>query len=315
MLVSIVKLLIQMFIVILFSPLLTGLIRKLKAKVQHRIGSPILQPYYDIWKLLKKDMVASSTASWIYFVAPYIYFITSLVACLCLPVISQLTGFTAYTDILFIVYLLVAGRVFIALASLDTGSTFGGMGSSREMLISALIEPAFFIVLITVSIKAGSGSTNVSNIYSYLQNIDVQLTAVSPVNILLLGCMLLVLIAETSRIPVDDPSTHLELTMVHEAMTLEYSGRHLAFIQMGCYLKQFMFMTFIANILMPFGMNVSNVFVAICIFIIKILVITLVIAVIELSTVKFRLFSMPNIAAIAFILGILGFMSGFIFNI
>ena len=312
MIESILKLILQLLIIILLSPLFTGIIRKIKSKVQHKIGAPIIQPYFNLMKLFKKDIVASSTASWIYFITPYIYFITALAAALCLPITKQLVGFTAYTDLLIIVYLMVAGRIFITLAGLDTGSTFGGMGSSREMLVSALMEPSLFVVIITVSARTGISSTNVTNIYNYAAG---DLSAVfNPVNILLFVCMLLILIAESSRIPVDDPSTHLELTMVHEAMILEYSGRHLAFIEMGSYIKQFMFMTFISNIIVPIGFGSGNFFIGLACFILKLLVITLVIALIEICTVKLRLFSIPNFAAIAFILAVLGFMSCFIFK-
>ena len=261
-------------------------------------------------KLFKKDLVVSSTSSWIYNIAPYIYFITSLTALLCLPVIHQLMGFSFYTDLLIIVYLLVAGRIFMALAGLDTGSAFGGMGSSREMLVSALVEPTLFIIIITVSARTDVASTNVSSIYNYITNHTE--IAFTPINILLFVGMLMVLIAESSRIPVDDPSTHLELTMVHEAMVLEYSGRHLAFIELGTHIKQLVFMTFMANILIPIGFNVENIFLGLGIYILKMLVITILVALVELNTVKLRLYSIPNFAAIAFIISVLGFLTCFI---
>jgi formate hydrogenlyase subunit 4 len=270
----------------------------------------VLQPYYDILKLLKKDIVVSSTSSWIYNAAPYIYFLTSLVTACCLPVVHQLMGFTFYTDLLIIVYLLVTGRVFMALAGLDTGSAFGGMGSSREMLVSALTEPALFIVIITVSSRSDIASTNVSSIYNYL--IIHPETAFTPMNILLFCSMFMILIAESSRIPVDDPSTHLELTMVHEAMALEYSGRHLAFVELGTHIKQLVFLTFMVNILLPVGFNIQNVFLGLGIYLMKILVVTVIVAVVELNTVKLRLYSIPNFASIAFIISVLGFLTCFI---
>jgi len=306
----ILKLFFQLVFILIIAPLFTGVIRKMKSKVQHKIGASVFQPYYDLIKLFKKDLVVSTTSSWIYNLAPYIFFITSLVAVSCLPVVYQLTGFKFYTDLLIIVYLLVTGRIFMALAGLDTGSTFGGMGSSREMLVSALVEPALFLVIITVSARSGVASTNVSTIYEYAINHTE--TAFTPMNILLFFSMLMILIAESSRIPVDDPSTHLELTMVHEAMVLEYSGRQLAFIELGTHIKQLIFMTFMANILMPIGFNVQNIFLSLGIYLIKILVITILVGLVELNTVKFRLYSIPNFAAIAFILSVLGFLSCFI---
>lgn len=309
MIVSTLKIIFQLVFILLIAPFFTGVIRKLKSKVQHKVGSPVIQPYYDLIKLLKKDLVVSSTSSWIYTFAPYVYFLTSFVAVMCLPVIYQFKGFSFYTDLLVLVYLLVAGRIFMALSGLDTGSTFGGMGSSRELLVSALVEPALFLIIITVSAGSGVTSTNVSQIYEFAAKNS---NAVTPLNILLFAGMLMILVAESSRIPVDDPSTHLELTMVHEAMTLEYSGRQLAFIEMGTYVKQLVFMTFMANILIPIGLNVRSTFLALGIYLLKIMVITILVGIVEISTVKFRLFSLPNYAAIALIISILGFLTCFI---
>lgn len=310
MLESILKLILQILITLLIAPFFTGVIRKMKARVQHRVGASVIQPYYDLIKLFKKDLVVSETASWIYNLAPYVYFISSVAAISCLPIVHGLTGFSFYTDLLIIVYLFVAGRIFMALAGLDTGSTFGGMGSSRELLVSALVEPALFIVIITVSARAEVASTNVPAIYEFLAGNTE--TAFTPMNILLSASMLMILIAESSRIPVDDPSTHLELTMIHEAMVLEYSGRHLAFIEMGSYIKQLVFMTFMANILIPVGFNVGNIFLEFGIYLVKVLVITILVGVVELNTVKFRLYSIPNFAVIALVISILGFLTGFI---
>ena len=310
MFVSILKFIFQMVFILLIAPLFTGVIRKIKSKIQHKIGASIFQPYYDLIKLLKKDLVISSTSSWIYNVAPYVYFVTSLAAAMCLPVVYQFKGFSFYTDLLVIVYLLVAGRIFMALAGLDTGSTFGGMGSSRELLVSALVEPALFLIIITVGANPEIASTSVFSIYDYAVNNSSG--SFSTINILLFAAMLMVMIAESSRIPVDDPSTHLELTMVHEAMTLEYSGRHLAFIEMGTYLKQLVFMTFMANILIPVGLNMENILVGLGIYLLKLIIITFLVGFIEINTVKFRLFSLPNYAAIALIIAVLGFLTRFV---
>ncbi len=307
---SILKLIFQVVFTLLIAPFFTGLIRKVKAKVQHRVGAPVLQPYYDLIKLFKKDLVVSSTSSWIYMLAPYVYFLTSVAAVICLPVVYQLTGFSFYADLLIVVYLFVTGRIFMTLAGLDTGSTFGGMGSSRELLVSALVEPALFMVIITVSATPGIASTNTVSIYEYAAAHTG--AAFTPVNILLFASMLMILIAEASRIPVDDPATHLELTMVHEAMTLEYSGRQLAFVELGTYMKQLVFMTFMANILMPVGFDAKNIFLGFGIYLIKLLIITLLVAVVEINTVKLRLYSIPNFAVIAFIVSVLGFLTVFI---
>lgn len=312
MVISILKLIFQAVMAILIAPLFTGIIAKMKARVQHRMGASVFQPYYDLLKLFKKDRVISSTASWIYNLAPCVYFITSLAAICALPLIHRLVGFSFYTDLLIIVYLLGAGRIFMALAALDTGSTFGGMGSSREMLVSALVEPALFITVITVSANSGIASTNISAIYNFAAA-NTQM-AFTPMNILLFAGMLMILIAETSRIPIDDPSTHLELTMVHEAMLLEYSGRQLAFIEWGSYIKQLIFMTFMANILMPVGFNAENILLSLGIYFLKVVIIIVLVGIVEIHTVKFRLYSISNFAVIAFIISVLGFLTCFILS-
>lgn len=301
--------LLQIVVILLAAPLLSGIIRKMKAAIQHRKGAPVLQLYFDLFKLFRKDVVISETASWIFTVAPYIYFVSVLAAFVFVPVIPRLFSYGFFGDAILVIYLLALGRFFLTLAALDTGSTFGGMGSSREMMISSLMEPSLLIVVFTLAASPSVRSTGFQAIYEGSAAMGAGI--ISPVYLLLLAAVVIVLIAETARIPVDDPATHLELTMVHEAMILEYSGRYLALMEYGSVLKQLLFITIIVNIFMPFGMG-GGILTALLFYLLKILIVTFVVGLIEINTVKFRLFSVPNLAALSLMLALLGFMSGFI---
>ena len=207
----------------LLAPLLQGLIKKLKARLQNRIGPPLLQSYYEIWKDMKKDAVISEHASWLTRFTPYIAWATIVTAGLLVPniAIDAPLGFAG--DVLMVVYLFGMARFFTALAGLDSGSAFGGMGSSREMAIGAIIEPALLLAIFG-SCLAGK-TTKIGQIA--LSVAQQQWDFIDPAYGLAVLAMLVVVLAETGRIPVDNPDTHLELTMIHEAMLLEYSGRYL----------------------------------------------------------------------------------------
>lgn len=305
------SMLLQIVVVLLAAPLLSGIIKKMKAMIQHRKGAPILQLYFDLFKLFRKDVVISETASWIFTAAPYIYFVSVLGAIIFVPVIPQLFSYSFFGDAILVVYLLALSRFFLTLAALDTGSTFGGMGSSREMVISSLMEPSLIIVVFTLAASPRVQSTGFQAMYE--GSAELGSGIISPVYLLLLAAVVIVLIAETARIPVDDPATHLELTMVHEAMILEYSGRYLALMEYGSALKQLLFISIIVNIFMPFGLG-GGIIVTLLLYLLKICIVAVVVGLIEINTVKFRLFSVPNLAAMSLMLALLGFMSGFIFG-
>ena len=310
---SLAYILIQTVVILSIAPLVNGIIMKIKAFTQKRQGAPVFQLYYDLFKLLKKSCVVSETSSWIYKVTPYIVFSTALAAALLVPASTLTAPGSMPGDILIFVSLCALGRFFMMLAGLDTGSTFGGMGSSREAMISSLIEPSILICLFTAGRIAGSTSLPV--IMGTMQQIGTPLK--SPVFIMLFLALLTIIISETSRIPVDDPSTHLELTMVHEAMILEYSGRHLALMEYGASIKQLAFITLLVNILIPLdqffpSVSITAVLLSLLLYLLKVIVIAVLIAVIEVNTVKLRLFSIPNLAALAFILSFLGFFQSFV---
>lgn len=306
-------LILQLAVVILLAPLANGVIGKIKALTQKRTGPPVLQMYYDLSKLMRKAAVVSDVSSWIFRATPYIVFGTALVAALLVPVSVRILPDGIPGDMILLFYVLALGRFFICLAALDTGSAFGGMGSSREVMISSLIEPSVMVVIFTLGLISDSTSV-----------FDMMTTAaqnggglIGPVAILLFLAMLIILIAETSRIPIDDPATHLELTMVHEAMILEYSGRHLALMEYGAVIKQMMLMTLMVNLFFPLEPLVSltgfaGVAVSLLIYLAKMLVLAAIVALIEVNTVKVRFFSIPNLAALSFILAFLGFMQYFV---
>lgn len=316
---SVVYIILQLTVVIMIAPLVNGVIKKVKALTQKRKGAPVLQLYLDLYKLLKKKAVVSETASWVFRTAPYVVFSTAAAAALLVPATTLVTPAGFPGDIILLIYVLALGRFFLTIAGLDTASTFGGMGSSREAMISSLIEPSILVSVFITGLIAGS--TSVYSMMEAAKGIGIPLAR--PVFIMVFLALLVIIIAETSRIPVDDPATHLELTMVHEAMILEHSGRHLALMELGAAVKQLVFITLLVNIFIPhdqlFGIGdaaagVAVVVVSLLIYVIKVVLVSVIIAIAEVSTVKFRFFSVPNLAALAFILSFLGFLQHFVFG-
>ena len=292
---------IQLIFIPFFSPLCIGIIRKIKAKLQNRQGANIFQPYRDLWKLLHKDEVISSDASWIFKFTPYIIFAVTLVVGLSVPLfLPRIVGFVT-SDILFIVYALAISTFFMALAGMDTGSAFGGFGSSREMTIAALAEGGFIFSLLTIALINGT-----TNIFA-IANADIFLHGkyLFP-TLLAFGGFLVVLLAETARFPYDNPATHLELTMIHEAMILEYSGKKLALMEWASFNKLFIFLALWVNLFFPIGLaytpGVITISMGIIIFMIKIFLGVLLIALLESSMAKFRFFRLPDLLLISFIL-------------
>ena len=292
----------QIALVLLLSPLITGLIRTWKARLQTRRGPGILQPYRDLHKLLQKGMVIPDTASWLFAATPYVLFATTLLAGLLIPTISAQAPLSWFGGVLALVYLLALGRFFLALGGLDTGSSFGGLGSSREMTISAIAEPALMLAVFTVAI--GAGSTNLSSVAQ--AGLGQSWHFLAPSQMLAFAALFIVLIAETGRIPVDNPATHLELTMIHEAMILEYSGPYLALIEWSAAMKQLVLMTLLVNVFFPFGLSASwwqaGALLSLVLFGVKLLVLAAVIVLVETSNAKLRIFRVPELLAVAFVL-------------
>ena len=231
----------QMLLVLLLAPLLTGVVRKVKARFLLRQGPPLLQPYRDLVRLMRKEVVLAENASWLFRVNPYLIFAATWVAASLIPTFRTGLLFSWSADLIAIIALIGSARFFLALAGLDVGTSFGGIGSSREVMIASLAEPAMIMIVFTVALIAGS--TQLSNMAGFLVSSEVGLRVSLGLALL---ALIMVAIAENARIPVDNPATHLELTMVHEAMVLEYSGRHLALIDLTASLKLLLYVSLIA---------------------------------------------------------------------
>lgn len=314
MIADLTALLAQTALLLLLAPLLSGLIKKGKARLQNRRGAPVWQPYLDLTKFLRKDMVVSEHASWIFHATPYVLLLTALSAGLMVPLVTVHAPLAQFGGALALVGLLALGRFFLALAGLDPGSAFGGMGSSREVTIAALAEPAMMLAIFTVATTAGS--TNLSEIVLAGQGAGWKLF--EPTHALAFGAMFIVLLAETGRVPVDNPATHLELTMIHEAMLLEYSGRYLALMEGSAALKQFVLMALLANLFFPVGLAISATPTALATGLLflaaKLLVLAGAVVLVEFTNAKLRLFRVPDLLSVAFMLATLGLVSTFLFR-
>ena len=303
----------QMVLLLLVAPLLSGIIKTLKARLQTRRGPGILQSYRDIFKLFHKGMVIPDTASWIFSTTPYIVFVTAALVGLMIPMTTTDAPLSLFGGVLAVVYLLALGRFFLALGGLDAGSSFGGLGSSREMTISAIAEPAMMLAIFTVALAASS--TNLSEMAKVALSQSWKFLA--PSQMLAFAALFIVLIAETGRIPVDNPATHLELTMIHEAMILEYSGPYLALLEWGASIKQLVLMTLVVNTFFPFGLSsdwtARGLGLGLIFFLTKMLLLGCLIVLVETTNAKLRLFRVPELLMISFIFGALALISTFLF--
>ena len=239
----------QMLLVLALAPLATGLVRKIKARLMRRRGPSVLQPYRDLLRLGRKETVLAENASWLFRTAPYLIFAATWVAAALVPTFATGLLFNWTADLIAIVALLGSARFFLALAGMDVGTSFGGIGASREVMIASLAEPAMIMIVFSLALLVGS--TQLSTIAAFMVSPQVGLRVtlgLAMISLIMVG------IAENGRIPVDNPATHLELTMVHEAMVLEYSGRHLALIELSSSLKLLLYLSLIACLFLPWGM-------------------------------------------------------------
>ncbi len=295
----------QFIIIILFSPLVNGVIKKLKANMQGRVGPGVLQPYYDLLRLFKKDMVVSTVTSWIFKATPYIVFTATIATAMIVPIVSTASSYSMMGDVIALIYLFALARFFMALAGLDAGTGFGGEGSSREMTVAILVEPMMMLALFTAAISAGS--TNIARIAA------TSSAVYSPSHVLALSAFIVAIIAETGRVPVDNPDTHLELTMIHEGMILEYSGRYLALMEWAHYIKQMVLFTLAVDIFFPVGImqaeGTSTIVAASVAYAGKMLVLALLMALVESTRAKVRFFRLPSILGGAFVLAFLSLVT------
>ena len=309
----VVQAIVQLLLFLIVAPLVTGAIRTMKARFQTRRGPSIWQAYRDIFKLLRKGMVIPDSASWLFSLTPWVVFLTAAMVGLMIPMVATQAPLSLFGGVLAVIYLLALGRFFLALGGLDAGTPFGGLGSSREMTISAIAEPAMMLAIFTVAISANS--TNLSEMANAAVGQSWRFLA--PSQMLAFGALFIVLLAETGRIPVDNPATHLELTMIHEAMILEYSGPYLALIEWGASLKQLVLMTLLVNTFFPYGLSpawaLPGIAIGLGFYLVKLFAIAFFIVLVETANAKMRLFRVPDLLAVAFVLGALATISTFLF--
>jgi len=289
---------------VLVAPLLRGAIKKMKAALQTRQGPPLFQMYYDLAKLLRKEAVRSEVTSWVYAAGPRVYFATAVAATTLVPVLVATAPLESAGGILGLVGILALGRFALAAAALDTGSPFGGMGASREMTIAALAEPALMLGLFTSALAAGS--MNLGAVVRGLLELGVFF---HPSDIFALSGLFVVLIAETGRIPIDNPATHLELTMIHEAMVLECAGADLALVEWASAVKELLYVTLLIDLFIPAGIATTvaagPLLTALSAWGGKVLLFAVAITLVESTNAKLRLFRVPELVAVSLGLGFL----------
>lgn len=288
---------IQLLFIPALAPLFVGAVRKLKARMQNRHGASVMQPYWDIWKLIQKDEVVSDDASWVSFVGPYLIFAVALVVGILVPIFGDAPLLGAPGDIIVLIYLLALATFFMALLGLDAGNAFGGLGGSREMTLAALAEAGLLFSLLPAAVIAGS--TQLSAMFFALDDISaLENTAL----LIAFLAFFIALLAENSRYPFDNPSTHLELTMVHEAMIIEASGKRLALLEWASAIKLFAFAVIGANVFFPTFSFFGG---GLVFLVVKISLIAIAIAAIESSTPKLRFFRLPDLLFTSFVLGVI----------
>ena len=312
MIIKILLQIAQMILVVALAPLMTGFVRKIKARLQRRQGPALFQPYRDLLKLLRKEVVLAGNASWLFRAAPYLIFAATWTAASLVPTFATGLPFSKSADLLAIVALLGSARFFMALAGLDIGTSFGGIGSSREVMIASLAEPALIMVAFTLALIAGS--TQLSVIAAFMSSGEAGLRVSLA---LALVALIIVALAENARIPVDNPATHLELTMVHEAMVLEYSGRHLAVIELASALKLLLYVSLIVAVFMPWGLATpgsapAQYAIGAAAFLAKAALAGLMLAVFETTIAKMRVFRVPEFLGISLMLALLGALLMFV---
>ncbi|MDX8394761.1 MAG: NADH-quinone oxidoreductase subunit H [Mariprofundales bacterium] len=300
--------------ILLFAPLAVGFVSICKARLQNRRGANILQPWRNLLKLFSKEVVMAEHASWLFRTAPYIVFTATVMAASVVPALLTDTPLSLTADVIALVALLALARFFLALAGMDIGTAFGGMGASREMTFSALAEPAMLMSIFVLSL--GAHSTNLSSMINHTLNAPFTL---HPSLAFAFVAMLMIAVAENGRIPIDNPTTHLELTMIHEAMILEYSGRHLALMEWAAMVKLLLFCTLIIDLFIPWGItmhaDIAGIIIAFGLWVLKVASLLIALALTETVLAKLRLFEVPEYLNGAFVIAFLGLLSYYMLEV
>jgi formate hydrogenlyase subunit 4 len=304
--------LLQVLAVVLGGPLLLGLMRKVRCRLEGRVGPPIRQPLLDLRKLARRERTRPDQASWIFSLAPLVLVGTTLMIAVIAPLLATDPAFGWSADLFAVVYLLLLGSVALALGALDTGTAFGGMGASRAMTIGALSEPALLVAVLALSVPAHS--SNVPTIITRSLSHPVWLA--TPGRLLALVAFMIVIVAESGRLPVDNPSTHLELTMIHEAMVLEYAGPDLALVKLGESMRLAVLFALFADLFIPWGIATApgpgHLALGLVTIMVKVAVLGIALAGFEVAVAKLRLFRVPELMAGAFVLSVLAVISALV---
>ncbi|WP_241549901.1 respiratory chain complex I subunit 1 family protein [Acidithiobacillus sulfuriphilus] len=300
----------QTLLVLLLAPLFAGYLQNARALLQNRRPAGILQPYRDLLRLFHKESIIAEGTSWLFRATPYLLFAAMWLAAGIVPILATALPLAPAADVIALVGLFALARVFQVLAAMDTGTAFGTLGARREMLVAAMAEPALLAALFTASLL--SHSTSLSSIVDHLESLRF---ALHPSMVFAAAAFFMVLLAENARIPVDNPATHLELTMIHEAMILEYSGRHLALVEWAAQIKLLLYVGIGIALFLPWGIAPAGDLAALPAaafwLALKLLAAGAVLAVIETLLAKLRLFRAPEFMATAFLLGVIGLLSYF----
>jgi formate hydrogenlyase subunit 4 len=302
----------QVLALVVLSPLVIGLMRTVRARLEGRVGGGVLQPWRDLRKLLRKEPLQADGRSWWALAGPVLLMSSSLAVCALTPLLGTVTFANLPDDLFVVVSILLLGSVAVALVGLDAGTAFGGMGSSRHMMISALVEPTVLLSVYALSIPVGSSV--LSRIVE--ARLDDPASVLSPVSLLALLALTIAVVAETGRLPVDNPATHLELTMVHEAMVLESSGRDLAWLELGSWLRLGALLGLVSTLLVPWGvateLSFTGLLVALVALVAKLAVASTVLATVEVALAKVRLFRVPELMAGSFVLAFLAVTASYL---
>jgi formate hydrogenlyase subunit 4 len=301
----------QLLVVVIGAPFLLGLMRQVRARLEGRAGAGLVQPWRDVRKQLKKEPIAPEGSTLVFVSAPAVVMSSLLLITAAVPLVTTTSPLDRVADLYAVVSLLLVGTVALALAGLDTGSAFGGMGSSRMITVAALAEPTLLVAGFALSVPVGS--SNLATLVAHSQHVPSAL--LSPAALLAAVALGIVVVAEAGRLPVDNPSTHLELTMIHEATVLEYSGRDLAVVELSSSIRMVLLLGLWANLFVPWGVATSSapgaLALGMAVFVAKIAALGALLAVAEVFMAKWRLFRVPELLAGSFLFGVLAVSSSF----
>lgn len=303
---------VQVILLLVFAPFLQGVIKQAKAWLQGRQGPPIMQPYRDLRKWFWKETVVSEQTSWLSRGTPYVYLATALLAGLLLPTVLVQAPLPRIGDYIVLLGLLAMGRFWLSAAALDSASHFGGMGASRELALAVFVEPALLLGVLVMLLPHATTSVGSGAVGALAAE-----GGLGPAQGLALLSMLVVMSAETGRIPIDNPDTHLELTMFHEGMLLEFSGRHLALLTWGTEIKQLVILSLVADVFLPWGVPAAwgaAALLGLSLYIVKVLVLGLFLALVETALAKVRILKVPEVLGSAVVLSLLALLASYVFR-